>query len=277
MLEILDEAGTTPSSSPRPYIHPIRTLGGVEVTATRPADHDWHMGLGSAVPDVDGTSFWGGGTSIRDRGYGVLDDHGSMTTESIDHVGAGRGDDSGDDSSPADGLDETIAWKDRAGRLVLREKRSLRWTKIDVSPAAGWELVYGRTNAGHGGFFWRLPPCSNALITSSDPAHEGEDGVHGRIIPWILWSARFEARPRATGVATLLFVPDDSTSARDPWIVRQTAYPGIGSAVAWDQRLEIADGQTLSRGFRIGIIDGNLDRGRTVHVAEMLQARVRSG
>jgi len=73
-----------PSSSPRPYIHPVRTLKGVEVTATHPADHDWHLGLGFAVSDVDGTSFWGGGTFIRDRGYVLLDNHGIMKTERLE-------------------------------------------------------------------------------------------------------------------------------------------------------------------------------------------------
>lgn len=40
----LDGQGTIPTSSPRPFLHPVRTLAGVTVTARHPADHDWHCG-----------------------------------------------------------------------------------------------------------------------------------------------------------------------------------------------------------------------------------------
>ena len=34
-----------PLESPRPYLHPVRTLGGEVVTDCRPADHPWHKGI----------------------------------------------------------------------------------------------------------------------------------------------------------------------------------------------------------------------------------------
>ena len=38
------------------------------LTARHPADHDRHCGTGLAVPDVNGTSFWGGGTYVHGTG-----------------------------------------------------------------------------------------------------------------------------------------------------------------------------------------------------------------
>ncbi len=52
------------------------------VTDAHPADHDWHLGIGVAVQDVDGWNLWGGRTYVRDQGYQWLGDHGR-----IDHVG----------------------------------------------------------------------------------------------------------------------------------------------------------------------------------------------
>ena len=46
--------------SPRPYFHPLTTLGGDEVTIFRPWDHVWHKGLSLALPNVGKDNFWGG-------------------------------------------------------------------------------------------------------------------------------------------------------------------------------------------------------------------------
>ena len=80
----LDGRGTIPTSSPRPFLHPVRTLAGVALTARHPADHDWHLGVGVAIPDVNGTSFWGGGTYVHGEGYVLLDNHGEIVGQALD-------------------------------------------------------------------------------------------------------------------------------------------------------------------------------------------------
>src|SRR5690606_31274082 len=42
------------TAAPRPYLHPVRTLGGAVVTEIRPADHPHHLGAGVAVTDLGG-------------------------------------------------------------------------------------------------------------------------------------------------------------------------------------------------------------------------------
>jgi len=42
--------------SPRPFLHPVRTLAGTEVTESMPADHLHHLGVSVAVADVGGGS-----------------------------------------------------------------------------------------------------------------------------------------------------------------------------------------------------------------------------
>jgi predicted dehydrogenase len=282
IFTILDGAGTAPSSSPRPYIHPVRTLDGVLVTDTHPSDHDWHCGLGFAVPDVNGTSFWGGGTFIKDRGYVMLDNHGSIRHDAfraspVSTTGARR-------------IDQHLSWLDREDRNVIKEVRLLRWRKLDSIPSHNaWLLGFttvltavnglvslgspgtnGRPGGGYGGFFWRLPRCTRPSIFSADA--EGEDAIHGLVSPWLAWSARFEGSVTSTGDATLVFVADDEQSAQDPWVVRNTAYPGIGSAVAWEERVNIPDGDSLRRSFRIAVVDGLLSRQECSMVAGAMRA-----
>lgn len=42
----------------RPFIHPLRTIGGHVLTCDAPDDHPWHHGLWFAIKYVDGDNFW---------------------------------------------------------------------------------------------------------------------------------------------------------------------------------------------------------------------------
>ena len=79
LAEYVDGTDIIPTSSPRPYLHPVRTPAGVRVSESHPADHDWHCGLSFTMQDVNGVNFWGGRTYVRDRGYTWLGDQGAIT------------------------------------------------------------------------------------------------------------------------------------------------------------------------------------------------------
>ena len=277
VFQIQDGAGTAPSSSPRPFLHPITTLAGVDLTAVRPSDHDWHLGAGFAIPDVDGITYWGGGTYVHGKGYVLLDNFGTQRITSA--------------KSPSpQALEQVLDWVDNVGKVRIEERRLVSWRLLESNDRAvrGWELSFstslnpingkvslgspgtnGRVNAGYGGFNWRLPRCSDVKILSEEA--EGEDTVHGSTSSWIAWSARFEAHPGACGDATVVLIAGDEASARDPWIVRHVAYPGLGAAIAWKDRVEIPAGDSLSRSYRIGIMDGRLDRATCSIVAGIMR------
>ena len=109
VFDYRDGAGTIATSTPRPYLHPVRTLGGVVVSATHPADHDWHTGVGVAVPDVNGTNFWGGRTYGADRGYEWHDDHGVVSGGPVE--------------LEASGFRHRLDWVGHDGRTELVEQR----------------------------------------------------------------------------------------------------------------------------------------------------------
>lgn len=262
VAELRDGTDVATTLSPRPYAHPVSTLGGVVVTDHLPADHAWHLGAGLAIQDVDGTNHWGGRTfTTQDRAYVWRADHGRVR---LDHHGRDGG-----------VADQALTWCDPSGAPLLTERR--RW---EASPARdGWWLDLstelrsatgspvplggpgsnGRAGGGYGGFFWRIAPCTDVRVRT---AHDvGERAVHGTTSSWLAWTAEF-----ASGTATLVFVAphDDDT---DPWFVRSAGYPGVGLALAWDRRTTAPVDEPLRRRVRVLVADGVLDDDRVRQLA----------
>ncbi|HET9778852.1 MAG TPA: DUF6807 family protein [Propionibacteriaceae bacterium] len=264
-----DGRGTIPTSSPRPVLHPVRTLNGVVVTARHPADHDWHNGIGMAIPDVNGTNFWGGRTYIHEQGYVLLDDHGKIVGE-----------------PPVlrdESFTQELQWIGHEGSVQLREQRLIGWAAMN---GQSWKLTFesslradagaklgspgskGRIGGGYGGFFWRFPAC-NDVDVFTDQAR-GEVAVHGGVAPWIAWSADFTAGPGTSGLATIVIAAPGAAEAAEPWFVRVRDYPGIGSALAWDRPAVLSPGAVLHRRFDVAIADGRLSAAQTKALAAEL-------
>jgi hypothetical protein len=240
-----------PRHGPRPFLHPVRTLGGVPVTDALPEDHRWHLGVSVAMQDVDGFNLWGGRTYVRDQGYTWLDDHGRI--EHAEWLPAVVG-----------GFAERLRWLGPAGEVLLTETRTVR-----ARPATlGWELDFsyalstvdrdvtlgspatnGRPGgAGYGGFFWRSAPGPATTFTGT---RDGEDEVNGSAEPWVALTG--------PGPYTLVFrgLRDD-----DRWFVRTAngGYAGVCAALAFAEPLVVRAGVPLERGLRILIADGLLTR-----------------
>lgn len=268
-----------PASAPlgfRPYLHPVRTLGGVAVTELRPADHPHHLGVGMAVPDVSGHNFWGGRTFVRGQGPTELDNHGVQR-----HLAWLLCD--------PDGFVEELSWDARDGQQVLLERRTVavrplngRYWALDFTTALtntsgealsiGSPATNGRPGAGYGGFFWRPPigPRPPRVFTRDA---EGEEAVHGSTADWVAmtsdrWTLVF-ARLRLAGQESDAAANGGARGA-DPWFVRAAEYPGVGSALAWDRRLEVAAGDTVTRRIVTAVADGPLDRADAERLADRL-------
>jgi hypothetical protein len=256
VAELRDGQRLAPTLSPRPYLHPIRTLGGVTLTDHLPLDHPWHLGLGFALQDVSGTNLWGGRTYTRQAGrYVWREDHGRIA---LDDAETARG-----------SLRLALSWEAYDGGILLREDRTSTATRagdgawrLDVASrltavqavSLGGPGSNGNTGGGYGGFFLRLAPCEDAAVFT--PHAEGEAAVHGRPAPWLAWSAKIGGAEAGIVVASAPEAPGD------PWFVRLAGYPGIGSALAWEQAVELADGETLTRSFRVWFVDGPVDAAR---------------
>ncbi|MFD7599965.1 PmoA family protein [Streptomyces mirabilis] len=242
-----------PRFSPRPYLHPVTTLAGTAVTELSPADHSHHLGVGVAVPDVEGHNFWGGRTYVRDQGPTELANHGAQR-----HAGFQLRD--------PDGFVEELRWVAAGGEL-LRERRTVAVTELTDSAWAldftfaltnttrhplsiGSPATNGRPGAAYGGFFWRARKEAQApRVFTADT--EGEEPVHGAPADWLaLVGAGW----------TLVFAGATAATRRDPWFVRTTEYPGVGSSLAHTERLPIPPGETAVRRVVTVVADGALGR-----------------
>src|SRR3954451_5082222 len=242
-----------PRLSPRPYLHPVTTLTGTAVTELSPADHPHHLGVGVAVPDVEGHNFWGGRTFVADRGPTELDNHGAQRHASFQ-------------LRDPDGFVEELRWVAAGGEL-LRERRTvavteltgLAWaldftfslTNVTAEPLSiGSPATNGRPGAAYGGFFCRAgkeedPP----RVVTAD--REGEEAVHGTRADWIAL---------AGATWTLVFAGATQDTRRDPWFVRAAEYPGVGSSLASEARLPLPPGETVVRRVVTVVADGRLSR-----------------
>ncbi|WP_307864981.1 DUF6807 family protein [Myceligenerans salitolerans] len=257
-----------PVHAPRPYLHPVHTLGGTPLTDSGPVDHRHHYGAGMAVADVNGTSHWGGRTFIEHVGPTLLQNHGRQVARDLRPDG--------------NTLTETVAWLDEHGRQQLVEDRRVTARLLAPSGAAdavppGWVLDWrsvlhasdgpleirspatnGRPGAGYGGLFWRLPIADETRVLSV--AGEGETLAHGSGSPWVAFVQRHGDRP-----TTLVLVQPGTVR---PWFVRSAEYPGACPALAWDAPLLVPDGGMVQVGLVAALFDGELGPAQAAAVAE---------
>lgn len=283
----------SPTDSPRPFLDEVRTLGGVVVSDQQPLDHTWHLGVGVALQDVNGTNFWGGRTYTREaRRYIWREDHGHIETREQTLT----------DGDGGQQLVQELDWIDAGGEALLRERR-----EVSVAAASGSQNTWmmdvtfeltpareetvslgspgsnGREKGGYGGFFWRLPAVQDALILTAEA--EGEEQTHGSVTDWLAVTGEFAPLPTRAGrggPATLILLRGGASGPGvlggeapnpDPWFVRYSGYPGIGMSLAWDTPVKAGPGETVERNLRAVVVDGRLSREQIRGIAQIASAR----
>ena len=258
------EPHTLPGESPRPYLHPVRSIAGREITTFRPEDHPWHHGISFTCTDVNEANFWGGPTYVKGRDYVELHNQGVMR-----HNGWEVG--------PATmGFTERLTWLTRAGATLLTEQR--RVMIGDVRPEEGWwrlDFSFALTNpadvpvvfsspgakgrdSGYGGLFWRGHPSFNKGTILAGGGGEGP-GMMGQRAPWLAYVAPESWLPRVTVV-----VADHPENPGSPvkWFVRDQPYACIAPTFMYDTERVLPAGGTATFRYRFVIADGAWSRDR---------------
>jgi hypothetical protein len=255
-----------PETSPRPYLHPVRTLAGRTVTGARPIAYPHHLGISIAVENVGGQNFWGGRTYLPGHGPAWLDNHGTQrheqwlrrTTTEARH---------------------RLRWTDVHGSTLLREQRTVTCTPVDetawlltiatrLTNATARQLelrspaTQGRAGATYGGFFWHGPAIDTPAQVFS-PSGIGFPAVHGSLATWVAVTPGDEAE-----AWSLVFVPGDGATVRDTWFVRVRHYVGIGSALSGDVPLTLAPDETITRRMLTVVVDGIVSAARAAALAD---------
>lgn len=258
----------TDIQGPRPYFHPVSTLGGKVVTQAKHYDHEWHNGISLSCPWVSGYNFWGGPTYVRGTGYQHLDNLGHQVHRTLRPVAATGA------SGQWERWTQQLVWMtpDRADTPFLHEERLLGVG--DVNPEQGyWCLDFdfalfnpgpepvvfgsptteGRPMAGYGGVFWRGPL---EILDGTILAADGVQGAHlmGHRSEWIAYIGHHAA---TGGTSTIVFL-DHPDNVRFPlkWFMRTTPFPLASYAFSFDEYLHLAPQETLRRRQRMLICDG---------------------
>jgi hypothetical protein len=234
--------------APRPYLHPVRTLGGRVVTDALCFDHPWHLGASLTMSDVNGYNLWGGRTFVSPEGYVWRPDHGR-----IRHAAWVPG-------VFDAGFSEELSWCDADDKELLRERRTITataathgWslgfsyglaTARQTSVALGSPATHGRTGgAGYGGFFWRFPAGRAHAFTAST------DSPNGSAEPWVAMTV--------DDAYTVVF---RGLADADRWFVRTGEYAGVCAALAYSEPLIVHPDTAISRDITVWVVDGVLSR-----------------
>jgi hypothetical protein len=247
--------------SPRPYFHPVRTVGGDEVSLYRPHDHVWHKGIAWSLPNVGTENFWGGTTYLRDHGYVQLANDGAMVHRDFPQLAA----------DPARvGVTERLEWVTQAGQRWFDEYRrfevtlsgrawilgfATRFRNVSAAEVViGSPTTQGRHNAGYGGLFWRGPRAFTGGTVYS-PGGAGGDELMGTRAPWLGFCGEHDGHQRRS---TLVFV-DAPDNLRHPtqWFVRATPFACVCPAPFFSTELPMAPGATVALRYAVVVADGD--------------------
>ena len=272
VAEYVTRPDVDPARGPRPYLHPVRTLGGTVVTDLLPEDHPHHLGVSLSMQDVNGSNLWGGRTYVREVGYAWRDDHGR-----IEHLGW---------SERRDGrLANRMRWYGSGGESLLEEERTMAagalagGATLAGSAGGAWllDVAYRLVNpnptpvnlgspatngrpgkAGYGGFLWRLAPGVPYVF---DPETDVEEDVNGSAAAWVA-AAGVNPDPY-----TLIYT---GLGEGDRWFVRAAEYPGVCVALAFEEVRRIEPGGSLARRHRVIVADGHRTRDEAAAVVAAL-------
>ncbi|WP_030908262.1 PmoA family protein [Streptosporangium amethystogenes] len=256
LLRYVHDPDPEPTESPKPYLHPLRTLADDVVTVYRPHDHRWHKGLQMTASHLSGDNFWGGGTYVHEsRGYVQLDNNGSIRHDSLDVK----------DGS----LSGRLSWRSGRGELWAEERREI--AVRHVAPENGsWELewhsaitglraeplrfgsptTHGRPQAGYSGLFWRGPRSFTGGAVIGPDGLAGEE-MMGRQARWLAFHGVHDEVDRSS---TLVFVPEPGPVSH--WFVRSGEFAAVNPSWAFHEEFELACGETLDRRYRVVVATG---------------------
>lgn len=240
---------------PKPFVHPLATLAGAELTVRSPADHIWHRGLWWSWKYINHTNYW-----EEDKKTGLS----AGRTEIIAAQAT-----TGQDFSGRVELD--LAYRLPGQPPVMTERRILKFSTptADGTYSLDWSAVFKvlqdvelertpptKTSGGYAGLSLRFPPAFSKTwkFLTSDGKRLAAEANGGRLT-WVDFSG-----PAPDGTAAGIAIFDHPTNLRHPsnWYLNQT-HPFFSPALLYSAPLEMKTGDELRLRYRILVHPGTGD------------------
>jgi len=200
-------------------------------------------------------NLWGGGTYFgAERGYVVVEDQGSIRHE--------RWLDSADNQ-----IAHQLVWLGHDGELLLREERTWAFSSPSAALAIDFDSTLhnvtdaplplqtpaqrGRPDGGYGGLFLRLAEGFTAERLTGDTEEIAESGAASETLV-------VQGRT-ADGEAVTLGLSFCDAPGNRKWLYRFDPFAAIGWAIAYDDGIVLAVGESLSIKHRLVVLDGHVD------------------
>ncbi|MFE6164831.1 PmoA family protein [Streptomyces sp. NPDC056486] len=265
-----------PFEARKPYIHPLRTLAGHQVSGYRPNDHRWHKGLQMTASHLSGQNFWGGNSYVHGEGYLRLPERvGSMRHDGFPAL------DVEDDRLH---LVEELTWIENGGQEWAREERDITVHSVDEE-AGSWALDWsirltnihgeplrfgspttaGRDMAGYTGLQWRGPRDFTGGDAFGPDDEKDAAGLMGTQGPWLAFTAEHDD---VDAHSTLVFAHapenlDETSAIHDShWFVRSEPIPTVAFSWAFFDEFALPPGASFTYRYRVVVADGAWDRDR---------------
>lgn len=266
--------------SPKPYLHPIRTLGGDPVSLFRPHDHVWHKGIAWALPHVGEHNFWGGPTYVQTPedvpgkgNYVQLENNGRATSGPLTELTADK---------ESARISHDLHWTTQQGTLMIQEQRTI--TARIVGEGSAWVLTFdtamtnassapiwfgspttkGRENAGYGGLFWRGPRSFTGGVIHAPGASGGEE-LRGTREEWMGFSGQHDETERWS---TLVMVDARDNPLHPPqWFTRNEQFACLCPSPFFSEEFELPAEETLHLRYAVAIADGMETREEVTRLA----------
>ena len=253
---------------PKPYLHPLRSAGGKNVSRSFPMDvvegeakdHPHHRGLWFTHGLVNEIDFWA--NEKNQKGAGT-NGRGLVVTRRITAVESGK---------KKGTIGANFAWQDLKGNTLLDEVRTMtfyshpteRWIDFDITLTAAAPVTFGDTKEGM--FAIRLSTELEEKHTGKMRTADGKIGekaVWGKRSPWVDYAGTVGGE--ALGVAIF----DHPSNPRHPTYWHSRSY-GLFAANPFgvhdfendktkNGEMKLAPGEKLRFRYRLVIHPGDAD------------------
>ncbi|MFA6561706.1 MAG: PmoA family protein [Verrucomicrobiia bacterium] len=236
----------------KPYIYPLATLDGMELTANAPADHVWHHSLWFAWKYINHINYWeldkktglaAGRTNIKSASFRRGDDFSARVEMAIEYAPPGQ-------------------------PPVLRETRVMKFTapRADGAYAIDWDakftvgdadITLDRTppkakSGGYAGLSLRFPKGTTGWnFLTSEGARNSDEG-NGKPARWVDFSG-----PTRKGAVAGITVFDHPANPRHPtaWYLNE-GHPYFSPALIYKEPRTLKAGAKMRLRYRVLVHSG---------------------